>query len=186
MGVSRQGQLWTAVRLESHPRGDDSETFLQIDEQIEHPKPPANLQPGSFVAGKQRVHRGDELEEFLRIKKYFGEFLGIPRFDQLKIQVHDSAQMALITSELLWASFRTPQHSVEHIGSFFARKHCDKNTAAPNRIDESGCIARQRPTTPGKTLIAKRIISGRVNLCDSPGTRKLFHHLRIFAQCLQE
>ena len=99
MGVSRQGQLWTAVRLESHPRGDDGETFLQIDEQIEHPKPPTNLQPGSFVAGKQRVHRGDELEEFLRIKKYFSEFLGVPRFDQPEIQVHDSAEMALIAPD---------------------------------------------------------------------------------------
>src|SRR6202023_2153531 len=70
------GQLWTAVRLETQSWSDDGETFLQVDEQIEHPKPPTNLEQGSFVACKQRVHRGDELEKFLRIKKYFGEFLG--------------------------------------------------------------------------------------------------------------
>ena len=32
------------VRLQTHPRGDDGEPFLQIDEQIKDPDPPTNLE----------------------------------------------------------------------------------------------------------------------------------------------
>jgi len=66
----------------------DGVVALQPDQKVKHPHAPANRKTVAHISAKHRVYRRGETEHIARCEKNLDEFLGVPRIDEAKINVH--------------------------------------------------------------------------------------------------
>src|SRR4029077_15027557 len=78
------------------------------------------------------------------------------------------------------------KHFVQSVGAFFTREHRKKNTAAKNRIDESGGVACKQPAIAVQTRASIREIGFDIGLRNAPRVRHAFRNGWLFRQRLLE
>jgi len=157
--------------------------FLQTHDEIKKFHAPANRETVADVSAQHCIHRRRNLQEIGLGQEHFDEFLArIPRIHEAQVNIHRAINRALITREQAATSSRIIECLMQSIGRFFPGENSEENSAAKDRIDETGGIAREQPAITDELCIAKRKIGRGIDLRDAPALTDAIAEQRLFGQ----
>ena len=119
---------------------------MQPNQEIKDPHPPANGETVADVPAEYGVHCRGETQHTARREENFDELLRVPGIDEPEINVHRAVHRTFVSGEQAFGLARTVEHFVKSVSAFFATEYGKKNSAAKDRIDESGGIACKQPS----------------------------------------
>ena len=73
------------------------------------------------------------------------ELLRVPGIDEPEINVHGAVHRTFVSGEQAFGLARTIEHFVKNVSAFLAAEYRKKNSAAKDKIDESGGVACKQP-----------------------------------------
>src|SRR4051794_6339426 len=137
---------------------------LQPNQEIEDPHPPPNGKTIPHISAKHCVHRRGKTERVAWREENFHELFGVPRIDEPKVNIHRAVHRAFVSGERAFGLARTVEHFVKNISAFLAAEYRKKNSAAKDRINESGGVSCKQPAVAVQTCAAVGKIRFHVNL----------------------